>query len=135
MTVRLQELAQAERHRPAVAVLWSVPGVGLVTAMTFRLELPEPGRFDHAGQVARMVGLAPQVRQSGETRREGGLLKSGNARLRTALVESAWRWVARRRGGRAAVPPAGGEHRQRQEGDRGDGAATRGAAVAAERPR
>ena len=41
-----------------------------------------------------MAGLAPQVRQSGETRREGGLLKSGNARLRTALVEAAWRWVA-----------------------------------------
>ena len=41
-----------------------------------------------------MAGLAPQVRQSGQTRREGGLLKSGNARLRTVLVEAAWRWVA-----------------------------------------
>jgi transposase len=40
-----------------------------------------------------MAGLAPQVRQSGQTRREGGLLKSGNARLRTVLVEAAWRWV------------------------------------------
>ena len=38
--------------------------------------------------------MAPRVRQSGETRREGGLLKSGNTRLRTALVEAAWRWVA-----------------------------------------
>jgi transposase len=44
--------------------------------------------------MARMAGLAPQVRQSGETRHEGGLLKSGNARLRTVLVEAAWRWVA-----------------------------------------
>lgn len=40
-----------------------------------------------------MAGLAPQVRQSGQTRHEGGLLKSGNARLRTVLVEAAWRWV------------------------------------------
>jgi transposase len=40
-----------------------------------------------------MAGLAPQVRKSGETRREGGLLKSGNGRLRTVLVEAAWRWV------------------------------------------
>jgi transposase len=38
--------------------------------------------------------LAPQVCQSGETRRDGSLLKSGNARLRTVLVEAAWRWVA-----------------------------------------
>jgi transposase len=95
VTRRLRELARAERHRPALADLQSVPGVGPVTAMTFRLELPEPERFDHQGQVARMIGLAPQVIQSGQTRRSGRVLKSGNARLRTALVESAWRWVAR----------------------------------------
>ncbi len=93
VTVRLKELAEAERHRAATAVLCSVPGVGVLTAVSFRLELPEPQRFDHDGQVARMAGLAPQVRQSGERRREGGLLKSGNARLRTLLVEAAWRWV------------------------------------------
>src|SRR5262245_7122664 len=93
VTVRLKELAEAERHREATAVLCSVPGIGALTAAAFRLELPEPERFDHEGQVARMAGLAPQVRQSGETRREGGLLKSGNARLRTVLVEAAWRWV------------------------------------------
>jgi transposase len=93
VTVRLKELAEAERHRMAVAVMCSVPGVGVITAAAFRLELPEPQRFDRDGQVARMSGLAPQVRQSGETRREGGLLKSGNARLRTVLVEAAWRWV------------------------------------------
>jgi transposase len=93
VTVRLEELAGAERHREATAVLCSVPGVGVLTAAAFRLELPEPERFDHEGQVARMAGLAPQVRQSGEPRREGGLLKSGNARLRTVLVEAAWRWV------------------------------------------
>src|SRR5262249_48519056 len=93
VTVRLKELADADRHRQATAVLCSVPGVGVLTAAAFRLELPEPERFDHEGQVARMTGLAPQVRQSGETRREGGLLKSGNARLRTVLVEAAWRWI------------------------------------------
>jgi transposase len=93
VTERLKDLAAAERHRGAVAVLTSVPGVGVLTAAAFRLELPEPERFEHEGQVARMAGLAPQVRQSGETRREGGLLKSGNARLRTVLVEAAWRWV------------------------------------------
>jgi transposase len=74
VTQRLEELARAERHRAAAGVMRSVPGVGLVTAMTFRLELPEPERFDHAGQVAKMTGLAPMVRQSGETRREGGLI-------------------------------------------------------------
>ena len=95
VTKRLRELARTERHQVAVDRLRTVPGVGPITAMTFRVELPSPERFDDAAQVARMIGLAPQVIQSGQTRRSGRLLKSGNARLRTALVESAWRWVAR----------------------------------------
>jgi transposase len=93
VTVRLKELAEADRHSKAVGVMSSVPGVGVLTAVAFRLELPEPERFDHEGQVSRMAGLAPQARQSGQTRHEGGLLKSGNARLRKVLVEAAWRWV------------------------------------------
>jgi transposase len=93
-TRRLEELTQADRHRATVATLRTVPGVGPITAMTFRVELHEPKRFEDGGQVARMIGLAPQVLQSGPTRREGRLLKSGNARLRTVLIEAAWRWVA-----------------------------------------
>ena len=55
MTVRLKELVGADRHRKAVAVMSSVPGVGVLTAAAFRLELPEPERFDHEGQVARIA--------------------------------------------------------------------------------
>jgi transposase len=93
-TRRLEELSKADRHQATVSTLRTVPGVGPITAMTFRVELHEPGRFADGGQVARMIGLAPQVLQSGPTRREGRLLKSGNARLRTVLIEAAWRWVA-----------------------------------------
>jgi transposase len=93
-TRRLEELARTDRHRETTSNLRTVPGVGPVTAMTFRVELHDPARFRDGGQVARMIGLAPQVLQSGPTRREGRLLKSGNARLRTVLVEAAWRWVA-----------------------------------------
>jgi transposase len=93
-TRRLEELAKADRHRETTSILRTVPGVGPITAMTFRVELHDPARFRDGGQVARMIGLAPQVLQSGPTRREGRLLKSGNARLRTVLIEAAWRWVA-----------------------------------------
>jgi transposase len=95
VTKRVRELSRTERHQASVARLRTVPGVGPITAMTFHLELPSPERFDSAPQVARMIGLAPQVIQSGQSRRSGRLLKSGNSRLRTALVESAWRWESR----------------------------------------
>ena len=94
VTRRLEELARADRHRETASTLRTVPGVGPITAMTFRVELHDPARFRDGGQVARMIGLAPQILQSGPTRREGRLLKSGNARLRTVLIEAAWRWVA-----------------------------------------
>ena len=68
--------------------------MGPITATTLRVELPEPGRFGDGGQPARRIGLAPPVLRGGPTRREGRLLKSGNARLRTVLIEAAWRWVA-----------------------------------------
>ena len=85
-TRKVSELAKAERHHATASVLQTVPGVGPITAMTFRTELHEPGRFGDGGEVAQMAGLAPQVVQSGLTRREGGLFKSGNARLRTLSV-------------------------------------------------
>jgi transposase len=91
----LNQLARSDRHQATVSVLKTVPGVGLITTLTFRTELLEPARFNDSRQVARMMGLAPQISESGETRREGRLLKSGNSRLRTVLVEGAWRWVSR----------------------------------------
>lgn len=92
-TERLAALARSERHREAVARLRQQAGVGLITAMTFRLELVQPERFDHGGQVARATGLAPGVRRSGKTARGGPILKSGNPRIRAVLVEAAWRAI------------------------------------------
>jgi len=89
----VKKLMATARHRPKVAVLRSVPGVGVVTAMTFQTELLGPERFSRPGEVAKMIGLAPLVQESGERRREGSLIKAGNWRLRTILVEAAWRWV------------------------------------------
>jgi len=37
----------------------------VLTAAAFRLEWPEPERFDHRGRVARMTTPAPQVRRAG----------------------------------------------------------------------
>lgn len=97
----VKELMATARHRAKVAVLQSVPGVGVVTAMTFQTELLGPERFKQPGEVAKMIGLAPLVQESGERRRGGSLIKAGNWRLRTILVEAAWRWVRRDEGARS----------------------------------
>ena len=78
------------------------PGVGPLVATTFLAELYQPARFDNPRQVGRYLGLAPQVRQSGQTRWEGPILKIGRASLRSLLIEAAWQWI-RRDVGAAAI--------------------------------
>jgi len=87
----VRALARTERHQSTVTNLCTVPGVGLLTAMTVRTEWIQPERFTDSAQVARLIGLAPSIRQSGQSSRSGPIIKSGNARVRWVLVESAWR--------------------------------------------
>ena len=91
----LRVLGGLERHRQAIGLMRTVPGVGPLTAATVRFELPSAQRFDDKEQVAKACGLSPLVRSSGQTRIEGRVTKQGNPRLRTALVEAAWQWVMR----------------------------------------
>jgi transposase len=91
----MKSLSATERHKSSCAALETVPGVGAITAMAVRTELVAPERFDNGRQVAAMAGLAPMVARSGETVRKGPLMKCGNARLRTILIEAAWRWITR----------------------------------------
>ena len=90
---KVLELAARERHAAAVACMRSVPGVGLLTPMTFATELPHPERFTTPEAIGAITGLAPRVSRSGEMAKGGPILKTGNARLRRVLVQSAWQWV------------------------------------------
>lgn len=91
---RIEELGRSERHGAAVAVLTSHPGVGPITAMTFRTELHPADRMTDGEQVAKYLGLSPRVRQSGQTRRDGPICKTGRGHVRAILIQAAWRWIA-----------------------------------------
>jgi len=66
--------------------------VGLVVAAMFRLEIFSPERFRDGGELTSYLGLAPQVRQSGEGKARGKLRPVGQTKLRSLLVEAAWVW-------------------------------------------
>jgi transposase len=72
--------------------LQTTPGVGPVTAATFMLELFDPRRFETAEQLGNYLGLAPMVRQSGESKGRAKLKPVGQKRLRSLLIEAAWCW-------------------------------------------
>lgn len=84
-----------DQHKEPVKRLCSVPGVGFTIATTFLLEVFRPERFQRPEEVASYLGLAPVVRQSGESSSRGRLVPVGQKRLRSLLVEAAWLWQSK----------------------------------------
>lgn len=91
----LEAICRQEEHAAVIKCLRTVPGVGPTVAATFRLELFRPERFTRAEEVTSYLGLAPMVRQSGESKGKARLRPVGQTRLRSLLVEAAWVWCKR----------------------------------------
>lgn len=67
-------------------LLTSIPGIGDTTAANFIAEVPDVTRFKSANQLAAYAGLTPRKHESGSSiHRRGRLVKTGNARFRTAF--------------------------------------------------
>jgi transposase len=69
--------------------LMTVPGVGVITALTFRHTIDDPSRFRSASLVGAYLGLTPRRKQSGETDTSGMISRWGDRLLRTYLFEAA----------------------------------------------
>ncbi len=68
----------------------AVPGVGPVTALSFRAAVDDPHRFGKSRTVGAHFGLTPRRWQSGTSIDQGGhVSKKGDRDVRTVLYESA----------------------------------------------
>jgi len=76
------------RKNPVTKRLMTVPGVGIVTALTYQAEIDDPLRFRKSRDVGVHIGLTPRRYASGEVDRSGGISKCGNGALRTLLFEA-----------------------------------------------
>jgi len=89
---KLRDALADGRHAAVARRLQTHPGVGPVVSACFMLELFRPERFGSGAAVARYVGLAPGRRQSGASCRGGPIMKAGQGKLRSLLIEAAWVW-------------------------------------------
>jgi transposase len=99
--------------------LMTIPGVGPVVALTYRVTVDVPARFRNSKALGAMFGLTPSKYQSGENDRTGAISRCGDEMMRMMLYEAAqsmlmrstkWSWlkawamkVARHRGMKKAI--------------------------------
>jgi transposase len=99
--------------------LMTIPGVGPVVALTFRVTVDVPARFRNSKAVGAVFGLTPAKYQSGENDRTGAISRCGDEMMRMMLYEAAqsmlvrtakWSWlkawamkIARHRGMKKAI--------------------------------
>jgi transposase len=83
---RLRDQARLDER---ARLLMTVPGVGVIVALTFAAAVDDPGRFRSSKTIGAHFGLTPKKYQSGETDVTGRIGKIGDAGVRTALYEAA----------------------------------------------
>jgi transposase len=92
--VRLEHLKQAPSDGPhaMVRLLARVIGIGIETADMLVQEVLSRNMRDRRA-IARYAGLTGSPDESGTKRREKGLARSGNARVRRGMIQLAWRFL------------------------------------------
>ncbi len=114
-TSRLKQLKQAPQQRANTRVLQlqRVNGLGIETADMLTSEVLSRDLRDQRA-VARYAGLTGSPDESGSRRREKGLAKAGNARVRRGMIQLAWRFLVHQKG-QCLGTVVSGERRRRQE--------------------
>jgi transposase len=96
-TLKKQQQEQVKESKtPAiekVRLLQKLCSIGMTSSWTFVMEFFAWRKFDNRRQVAGALGITPMPYQSGESRREQGISRSGNRRMRAMAVEIAWTWL------------------------------------------
>jgi len=89
----LQALSRKERYASAVRVKSSAPGIGWLTAIRLTLEWGDMRRFPTGKHIASFTGLTSREYSTGDTIRRGRITGQSSERVRSWLIECAWRAV------------------------------------------
>lgn len=84
-----------ERYAHLIKCLYSIPGVGLITALIFLTELGDTSRFKRIDQLCSYIGLVPSLYSSGQKELVGNLTTRRNRYILAVLIESTWKAVGK----------------------------------------
>ena len=89
-TKQIKELAKTDQYKTQQELLRSIPGIGLITAMTILTELETITRFATSDQLCGFIGLVPSTKSTGDKEIIGDITPRGHSILRSTIIESAW---------------------------------------------
>ena len=81
-----KQLERLAAQTPVVALLRTIPGIGLLTSTALVGSVGDIGRFPSGRHFACYLGLTPREFSSGSRRRLGRISKQGDDYLRTLLI-------------------------------------------------
>lgn len=88
----INELIPSSPWAHDVASLRCLRGIDTLSAVGLAVEVGDFSRFEHPKLLSSYLGLVPSEHTSGDTRRQGGITKSGSRHARRLLVEAAWHY-------------------------------------------
>lgn len=86
----VRALSQSEAYIHNYKLLISVPGIGLITALTLLTEIGNIWRFERLDDLCNYIGLVPSMHGSGDKMIVGKMIKRGRKELKIMLIEASW---------------------------------------------
>jgi transposase len=97
-----ERIKRVEKHlkkiadeQPGVALLMTIPGIGIRTAEAFCAYVDDIRRFERVKQVGTYFGLVPCQDATGDVNRLGHITRDGPPTVRKLLCEAAWQGIKR----------------------------------------
>jgi len=87
---QLRSINDNSNFSKQIRLLRSIPGIGLIIALTFLSELETLIRFKNLDRLSSYVGLIPSTYSSGEKEKIGNITRRSNKPLRSSVIEAAW---------------------------------------------
>lgn len=76
------------QNDPDIRLLMTIPGVGPITALSFKATIGNPSRFQDSRDIGAYLGMTPLQYSSGETQKFGRISKRGAGAMRCLLYEA-----------------------------------------------
>ena len=87
---QIRKLSRSERYSSNYQLLITVPGVGLLVAMTILVQFGDITRFNTLDELCNYIGLVPRMYGSGDRIEVGKLIHRGRKEIKIMLIEASW---------------------------------------------